>query len=175
VSRSPERVSQAISHVQEIGETVTSSRPRTVVRKSKILRSTRYLPLLGYYQYQSVTSPARWREYIEDSDDQRDHGEEAIQWKLIPAAWLSSQVFSMQKLKSFGNWQYTFKSVRVLPWEHSVFDACRSGSISAMILALKEGSASLNDVDDNGWTLLHVRMNLISIVSFRLERLAVSL
>jgi hypothetical protein len=138
---------------------VTSSRPRTVVRKSKILRSTRYWPLLGYYQYQSVTSPARWREYTEDSDDQRDHGEEAIQWKFTPAAWLSSQVFSMQKLKSYGNWQYTFKSVRVLPYEHSVFDACQRGSINAIILALKEGTASLNDVDDNGWTLLHVCMN----------------
>lgn len=65
------------------------------------------------------------------------------------------RALSFQRVRSCGAWKYNFRQFRVVPFG-PIFKACKNGRVEDIIEILGEGSASLYDVDDYGWSLLHV-------------------
>jgi hypothetical protein len=121
-------------------------------RSVKIIKS---LPFLGSYHYQRTTIATQWPAGTGDSNAQ-DKNDIVIEHKIIPATWLHLLGFSIQNLYRRGITQYSLRPLRVIPYDHPIFEACLSGSILGIIALLKDGSASLNDVTPDGMTLLHV-------------------
>lgn len=82
--------------------------------------------------------------------------EEIITRKLYLSKWLSSKSYEYIATRKNCNWQYVFKTARVLESDHPIWDACENGDIQQMVGLFRKERLSINDTDEMGRTLLHV-------------------
>ncbi len=85
-----------------------------------------------------------------------------VHYTFLPAAWLRIKGFEYVRTKGFGRWQYNFKTIRVVPDRSDIFQACREGNQAKVIRLLGTEEATLLDMSEDGWTLLHVSLWLSS-------------
>lgn len=64
--------------------------------------------------------------------------------------------FRFQSTKLLGQWTYCFTSLHLVPKKAPIFAAVKRGDLAEIISLIKRKEASIFDVDDKGWTLLHV-------------------
>ena len=102
--------------------------------------------------YRSQHAPWRDQFDVEAGREDETYGE----WRLIPVSWLNLRSICFRSTKSFGNWQYSLKTIRVIDDDSQIFKACASGDIRSIIKLLSAGTATLTDISDEGETLLHV-------------------
>lgn len=56
---------------------------------------------------------------------------------------------------TFDNW--TFNTIRRRPWDSKIFDLCTVGDVEGVKKLIHYGEASVFDVTQEGWSLLHAR------------------
>lgn len=99
-------------------------------------------------EYSEEDLEAERRSYIAD--------EEIITRKLYLSKWLSSKSYEYIATRKNCNWQYAFKTARILESDHPIWDACENGDIQQMVGLFRKERLSINDTDEMGRTLLHV-------------------
>lgn len=82
---------------------------------------------------------------------------QVVEWRLAPATWLKVSGISLQwTMQSWGNWQYSLTSFRVVDHGHPGFFVCVEGNIPELIRLLSARTITLSDIDPQGRSLLHV-------------------
>ena len=127
-------------------------------RRFKTLNSVKKLPYFGLYQYRSTITSARWRPTISNTEKGNEDDDIVTEHKFIPAPWLKLNILSFQAAKSCGVWKYSFRPIRVVPYDYPLFEACRYGTVGDIISILSQGTASLHDVDEAGRNALIVSL-----------------
>jgi hypothetical protein len=84
-----------------------------------------------------------------------------------PARWLMTLglKYGLEAIAVNRNrtWQYSVRSIHVVPDDSLVFKFCATGNINAVRELFKRGEASVSDVDTEGRTPLHVSPPAVSI------------
>jgi hypothetical protein len=72
--------------------------------------------------------------------------------------WLTSSAIHFTLVSSALSTQSKLTSLRVVPNSSAIFGAVSAGDLSGVQKLFQEGRASIYDVDERNWTLLHVRV-----------------
>ena len=73
--------------------------------------------------------------------------------------WFSQWALEMFTAKSYGRWQYTFRSYRIFTFDDPIYTVCSFGDMELVHRLYVEGKATPYDTTCDGWTLLHVSSN----------------
>ncbi|KAJ3580137.1 hypothetical protein NPX13_g417 [Xylaria arbuscula] len=118
--------------------------------------STRPLNFLGLATYirSSRNELATWNSPTIISDKGADvvHDE----WRFLPRAWTKMNGISIRRIQELGNWQYTFKTIRILESNSPIFKACATGDIQQVQRLLSTRAVTRYDVTNEGNSLLHM-------------------
>ncbi|OBT61066.1 hypothetical protein VE03_09483 [Pseudogymnoascus sp. 23342-1-I1] len=122
--------------------------------RGKLVRKSHKSFGVATYIQNYRSQPALWRDQsdVEAGREDENYGE----WRLVPVSWSRLNGICFSWTKSFGNWQYSLKTIRVVNDDSPIFEACATGDILRVIKLLSVGTANLCDTNDEGETLLHV-------------------
>ena len=67
--------------------------------------------------------------------------------------WTISRVFEFH---TFGNWQFSFRTYRIITRDDPVHQATVSGDLQLVFELCAQGKATPHDITADGWSLLHV-------------------
>ncbi|KAI1358504.1 ankyrin repeat-containing domain protein [Xylaria arbuscula] len=87
-----------------------------------------------------------------------DKGADVVhdEWRFLPRAWTKMNGISIRRIQELGNWQYTFKTIRILESNSPIFKACAIGDIQQVHRLLSTRAATRYDVSNEGNSLLHI-------------------
>jgi hypothetical protein len=104
---------------------------------------------------------ALWRDHSDVEAGRKDeiYGE----CRLVPVSWSRLNGICFRWTKSFGIWQYSLNTIRVVDDDSQIFEVCATGDITSMIKLLSAGTATLSDINDEGETLLHVSREIVDL------------
>ncbi|EFQ33007.1 uncharacterized protein GLRG_08151 [Colletotrichum graminicola M1.001] len=81
----------------------------------------------------------------------------APQARVQLPSWISETFWDFQAYRACTGWKVSLKPWTMRQTNDPIFIDVRSGSLDDVQKALKCNEASLQDIDEQGWTLLHVR------------------
>ncbi|KAK2016496.1 hypothetical protein LZ32DRAFT_80181 [Colletotrichum eremochloae] len=100
----------------------------------------------GGFVYRTVSDP--------------DHPDiEVHQARVQLPRWISETFWDFQAYRARTGWKASLKPWTMRPWDDLIFDLCKTGSLDEVLQALQSNEASIQDIQPNGWTLLHVAMS----------------
>jgi hypothetical protein len=76
--------------------------------------------------------------------------------RLEAPTWLSQRAWDLRIIHSTIGWQVNLQPYCVRPSSHPVFDYAEHGDTEALGALMRSGQASIHDIDEDGWSLLHV-------------------
>lgn len=79
-------------------------------------------------------------------------------------SWLFARAFLVALSSSPGALQVSLRSARVIPPKSEIFRLVISGDLEGVKSMLSQGQASIYDVDDQSWTLIHVRYCYLRLI-----------
>lgn len=91
----------------------------------------------------------------ESSCKRRNTSTTTITYRL--SKWLANSAIHISLASSALSVQSNLTTLRVIPDSAAIFGAVSVGDVSSMQRLFQEGKASVHDIDEHGWTLLHVR------------------
>ncbi|WQF81257.1 hypothetical protein CDEST_06271 [Colletotrichum destructivum] len=97
----------------------------------------------GAFVYQTTSDPSH-------PDIQVHQARVQLPW------WISETVWDFQAQRACSGWKVLLKTWIMRPYDAPIFRHVENGSWSDILVAFSRGEASLQDVNTNGWTLLHV-------------------
>ncbi|KAI8950913.1 hypothetical protein F4801DRAFT_601725 [Xylaria longipes] len=123
------------------------------IQRKVVRRSHRFLGLATCI-HNIRNEAATWRQSTSASSEGTDVIHE--EWRLLPRAWTKANGVSIQWTRRLGNWQYSFRTIRVVDEHSQIFEACAVGDIQQVIRLLSTRAATTSDVNDQGDSLLHI-------------------
>lgn len=78
-------------------------------------------------------------------------------------AWLINRAWQIQASKAMCGWNISLRTSNVIRRSSPVFDLASNGDIEGLQVLFSNGKASPFDCDETGWTILHVRIILLTI------------
>lgn len=81
----------------------------------------------------------------------------ALQITYRSPSWLLARVFTLTMVSPLGNPQLSLKTMRVLPRRAEIFHMVCTNDLQGVKRMFAAGAASVYDVDDQQWSLVHVR------------------
>lgn len=153
--------------------------PNCNMISARLLHARSWWLGLGWYSYQS-TSIHIVQKQPKEAINSKD--KVIIDQKFIPRFRLFANGLWIQSTRIHGNWQYTFRPIRIIPRTAPIFEACRNGDLEQVIYLFRDGSVTIFDTTQSGWTLLHVSVLFQKVFYFvecvsspRVSRLPMSL
>ncbi len=144
-------------------------RSRPTVTRSVVERYTGSYPaLLANIHYQSEMIQIRT---LKEDEEEEDQDEDAIadldltvrheiktSYTVVPRRWLWNKGISMSCIRAGQSWLpgLNLRSFYTCPDDALIFKFCSKGNVDAVRTLLDTGKASPFDVDEDGWTPLHV-------------------
>lgn len=115
----------------------------------------------------AITTTTRTRllisEFVDDDTlyDEECEYERVSSFRIFLARWLLKLGFNYAYSFSTYNsstqgWQFSLKSINLVPDDASIFEFCRHGNIEKVRQLISRNLASVRDVDSEGRTALHV-------------------
>jgi hypothetical protein len=85
---------------------------------------------------------------------------ESITTQFLSTAWLRVPGISVFQTRphSYGQWTYTLTPIYVVPNGSPIFPACEAGNMKEVERLFAARKATIYDMNENGWTLLYVRI-----------------
>ncbi len=117
--------------------------------------------LLGAVYYERRRYPAK-KTSGSDNSGELDEREDIIARYRGPA-WLINRAWQIQASKAMCGWNFSLRTSNVIRRDSPVFDIARNGDIEDLKTLFSNGKASPFDCDENGWTILHVRIIILTI------------
>ncbi len=117
--------------------------------------------LLGAVYYKRRRYPAK-KASGSDNSGKLEEREDIIARYRGPA-WLVNRAWQIQASKALRGWNISLRTSNVIRRSSPVFDLVSKGDTEGLQALFSNGSASPSDCDENGWTMLHVRIILLTI------------
>ncbi|KAE8450100.1 hypothetical protein EG329_006881 [Mollisiaceae sp. DMI_Dod_QoI] len=136
---------------------VHGSRASTAVVKQERLSAE--MKMKTYWCVIGRIQETRTRYPILDDQAYRSPKEVEIEQKFLPnkfAARLRLRGFCKKSTRGFGRWTYSFTPIRVVPSGAPIIKAVVLGDLETIISLFERRSASIFDMSEHGWTLLHI-------------------
>ena len=127
------------------------------IASSRSLNARSWWLGLGWYSYQATSVLLKSSNSSFCKEPESDSGEIIVNQRFIPKFRLFGNGLWIQSIQAKGNWQYTFRPLRIIPEGSQIFDACKDGDLEEVMRWFREGLATVYDSTPSGWTLIHVR------------------
>jgi hypothetical protein len=134
-----------------------SSQDSHSMASSRSLNARSWWLGLGWYSYQVISVLLKSSNSYSSQGSGSDSGEIIVNQRFIPKFRLFGNGLWIQSIQAKGNWQYTFRPLRIIPEDSQIFDACKYGDLEELMRWFREGVATVYDSTPLGWTLIHVR------------------
>ncbi|KAK2025417.1 hypothetical protein LX32DRAFT_642776 [Colletotrichum zoysiae] len=120
---------------------------RTMPRRTRHELTTPAMPLwrssfFGGFVYRTVSDP--------DHTDTEVH-----QARVQLPRWISETFWDFQAYRAYTGWNFSLKPWTVRPSSDPIFQYVSEGSLDDVLMALESNEASLQDINEQGQTLLH--------------------
>ncbi|KAK2037782.1 hypothetical protein LZ31DRAFT_560155, partial [Colletotrichum somersetense] len=123
---------------------------RTISRRTRHELTTpvmafRRASFFGGFVYRTVSDP--------------DHPDiEVRQARVQLPRWISETFWDFQAYRAYTGWKVSLKPWTMRSSNDPIFEYVRVGSLDNVLKALESNEASLQDIDEDGWSLLHNAM-----------------
>jgi hypothetical protein len=87
----------------------------------------------------------------------------AFRLRLKVPAWFSTRVWEIAKVDAQQGWDLCFRTFNRRPNDSSVFQCCQSGDLPGLKRLIRDGEASLYDVNESGGNLFAVSITFSNI------------
>lgn len=134
-----------------------SSQDSHNIASSRSLNARSWWLGLGWYSYQATSVLLKSNNSSSSQESESDSGEIIVNQRFIPKFRLFGNGLWIQSIQAKGNWQYTFRPLRIISESSQIFDACKYGDLEEVMRWFREGLATVYDSTPSGWTLIHVR------------------
>lgn len=120
------------------------------------LANTSHINVFGFMHGSIITTTTGYSDSLEGDKDAELHSSTKSTFQVLFKLSFYTRGLRFQTNDSLNSW--CLNSIRCISKDSPIFTLCQNGNAQGMLRLFRARKASIYDVDEQGWSLLHVRL-----------------